>query len=295
MPTKRAWGLFILALTLYFLANQTQVGWIYIITDGLIGLLLVAAIYSWGMLNPIRVTRVLRAGPTEPSDPTSEVQFAQNAGPETAEFDLSPPVFHEDDPIEITLEFHHSGLKPALLVGGLEQCPFAPPADQAQPFFIPGLFKGQADSLTYQTVCDRRGYHRFAAMQLSSRGPFGLFRTRRTLAVPTEVLIYPVYYPLKRLRLFEKKEFAEQQTTRFGRGDQVIGTREYRTGDSLRQIHWRSTARTGQLVVKEFSDDEQQAFTVVLDLQADISIGQGKFSAFETAIRLAATFGHYAT
>jgi uncharacterized protein (DUF58 family) len=97
------------------------------------------------------------------------------------------------------------------------------------------------------------------------------------------------------LRVFEKKEFAEQPALRVGRGSQVIGTREYRTGDSLRQIHWRSTARTGQLVVKEFSDDEQQAFTVVLDLQSDISIGSSKFSTFETAIRLAASFGYYAT
>jgi uncharacterized protein (DUF58 family) len=47
--------------------------------------------------------------------------------------------------------------------------------------------------------------------------------------------------------------------------------------------------------VKEFSDDEQQSFTVVLDLQADISIGQDKFSTFETPIRLATTFGYYAT
>jgi hypothetical protein len=224
-----------------------------------------------------------------------EVQSTQSPDNEATEFDLSPAVFHEDDPIEVVLTFYHSGLKPALLVGGLEQCPFAPPADQVQPFFIPGLFKGQTNRLTYQTVCDRRGLHRFSTMQFYSRGPFGLFRTRRTLAVSTEVLIYPAYYPLKRLRLFEKREFAEQQTARLGRGDQVIGTREYRRGDSLRQIHWRSTARTGQLVVKEFSDDEQQAFTVVLDLQADISIGQGKFSTFETAVRLAATFGYYAT
>jgi uncharacterized protein (DUF58 family) len=130
---------------------------------------------------------------------------------------------------------------------------------------------------------------------LESKGPFGLFRTRSTVTAPGEVLIYPAYHPLKRLRLFEKREFAEQSSLRVGRGSQVIGTREYRTGDSLRQIHWRSTARTGQLVVKEFSDDEQQAFTIVLDLQADLAIGAGKFSTFETAIRLAASIGYYAT
>jgi uncharacterized protein (DUF58 family) len=149
--------------------------------------------------------------------------------------------------------------------------------------------------LAYQTVCDRRGLHHFTPLGLYSRGSFGLFQTQRTLDIPGEILIYPAFHPLKRLRVFEKKEFAEQPALRVGRGSQVIGTREYRTGDSLRQIHWRSTARTGQLVVKEFSDDEQQAFTVVLDLQSDISIGSSKFSAFETAVRLAASFGYYAS
>jgi uncharacterized protein (DUF58 family) len=298
MPTWRAWALFILALILYFLANQTQVGWIYIITDGLIGLLIVAAIYSWRMLNSIQAIRVLRRISSDPP-PLSGVASAEadfSHSPEaTTEFDLTPPTFHEDDPIEVNLQFEHSGLGPALLVSGLEQCSFAPAEDQTQPFFIPGLFKGQPVNLAYQTLCDRRGLYNFPPLELRSKGPFGLFQTRRALAVPAEVLIYPAYQPLKRLRLFERREFAEQQAAHVGRGSQVIGTREYRSGDSLRQIHWRSTARTGQLVVKEFSDDEQQAFTVVLDLQADISIGQGKFSPFETAIRLAASLGYYAT
>ncbi len=295
MPTKRAWVLFSLALILYFLANQTQVGWIYIISDGLIGLLLVAAIYSWDLLTSIQVVRTMQKVTPDSTDPAAEAKSTQHTGAESAEYDLAPPIFHEDDPIEVSLQFSHIDLRPALLVGGLEQCPFAPPADQAQPFFLPDLFRGQTHHLTYQTTCDRRGLHRFSSVGLHSRGPFGLFQTRRSLTVPDEILIYPAYHPLKRLRLFEKKEFAEQQAVRVGRGSQVIGTREYRTGDSLRQIHWRSTARTGQLVVKEFSDDEQQAFTVVLDLQADISLGQGKFSTFETAIRLAASFSYYAT
>lgn len=295
MPSTRAWSLFILALILYFLANQTQVGWVYIFTDMLIGLLVVTALYSWGILNSLQISRNIHPGPSTSSDSSFETQFSNNTTDGPGEVELAPLSIHEDDPIEVTLQFQHTGLRPALLVGGLEQCPFAPPAEQAQPFFIPALFAGQARSLTYQTSCDRRGIYTFAPLRLSSKGPFGLFQTRRTLVVPGEILIYPAYYPLKRLRLFEKREFAEQSALRLGRGSQVISTREYRPGDSLRQIHWRSTARTGQLIVKEFSDDEQQAFTVVLDLQADITPNQGKFSPFETAIRLAASFGYYAT
>lgn len=285
MPTRRAWALFILSAILYFLANQTQVGWIYIITDGIIGLLIVAALYSGGMLSGIRASRELRPASADPAEPEAR----------TDEFELTPPSFHEDDPIEIGLHLRQTGLRPALLVGGLEQCLFAPVEDAVQPFFMPTLFRGQTNSLTYRTTCDRRGVYSFTPLGLESKGPFGLFRTRSTVMAGGEILIYPAYHPLKRLRLFEKREFAEQSSLRVGRGSQVIGTREYRSGDSLRQIHWRSTARTGQLVVKEFSDDEQQAFTVVLDLQADLSIGAGKFSTFETAIRLAASIGYYAT
>jgi uncharacterized protein (DUF58 family) len=295
MPSPRAWSLFILALILYFLANQTQVGWVYIFSDTLIGLLVVAALYSWGILNTLQISRNIRPRSSLSSDSSLETQFNNSTAEGRGEFDLAPLSVHEDDPIEVTLQFQHTGLRPALLINGLEQCPFAPAAEQVQPFFIPALFGGQASNLTYQTSCDRRGVYTFAPIRLRSRGPFGLFQTRRTLTVPGQILIYPAYYPLKRLRVFEKREFAEQSALRLGRGSQVIGTREYRPGDSLRQIHWRSTARTGQLVVKEFSDDEQQAFTVVLDLQVGVTPDQGKFSPFETAIRLAASLGYYAT
>ena len=60
MPTKRAWIFLILALALYFLANQTQVGWIYVITAGLVAILLVAFCYAWGMLKLIRLRRTFR-------------------------------------------------------------------------------------------------------------------------------------------------------------------------------------------------------------------------------------------
>jgi len=75
----------------------------------------------------------------------------------------------------------------------------------------------------------------------------------------------------------------------------VVSTREYRSGDSLRQIHWRSTARLGELVVKEFAEEDQPSLTVALDLETTSSVGQGKFSTFETAIRLAASLSYYAT
>jgi uncharacterized protein (DUF58 family) len=202
---------------------------------------------------------------------------------------LCPP--HEDDPIEVTLHFK-IGFRPAWGSVGWNDVP-SPHRRPAS--LYPRLVRNRPVNLTYQTQGDRRGLYTFSPLQLHSRGPFGLFRTQHTLAAPGEVLIYPVYHPLQRLRVFEKREIAEQQSLRIGRGSQIIGTREYRPGDSLRQIHWRSTARAGKLVVKEFTDDDQPSMTVVLDLQMGSNVGQGKFSTFETAIRMAASLGYYAT
>ncbi len=309
MPTPRAWRLLFIAIILYLLANQSQVGWLYVITDGLVGLLIVAFFYSRGMLNSIEAKRTFQypQGHTLPTTNLQSPREASNYQLPISNYSLSPklhaaddsdfapPTFHEDDPIQVSLHFRQTGLRPAWQIGGLESCPFAPPDDQAQPLFMPGLVKGQTNSLTYHTVCDRRGHFAFGPMPLHSKGPFGLFHTRRNLPVPGELLIYPAYHPLKRLRLFEKREFAEQQSLRLGRGSEILGVREYRPGDSLRQVHWRSTARTGKLVVKEFTDDEQPAMTVVLDLQMGSGVGAGKFSTFETAIRMAASLGYYAT
>jgi uncharacterized protein (DUF58 family) len=291
MPTSRAWTFLILALVLYFLANQTQVGWVYVFTAGLLGLLLATFFYSRGMLKRLRVGRSVRnlstSGATRPT--------VSDAEPGPDELDLALPTFHEDDPVEMTLRLTHTGFKPALLVNGAEFCPFAPAADQQQPFFIPALFKNQPLDLSYQTHCDRRGLYQFPDLPLQSSGPFGLFRAKRTLAAPGEILIYPAFQPLKRLRVLEQRGFSERHALRTGLSSDVIGTREYRSGDSLRQVHWRSTAHTGQIMVKELADTDQLTMTVVLDLARGSSIGHGKFSTFETAVRLAASFGYYAT
>lgn len=298
MPTKPTLVLTSIALGLYFIANQTQVGWVYIIVNGLVGLLLAAFFFSFRMLKPIRGQRLFRnlsrKAPLAASDPQNHQQEHPNDnGPDDGQLTL--PDFYEDDAIQITLQVEHTGLKPAFLVGGREFCPFAPADEQAQYFFAPTLFKNQVVNFSYQTDCFRRGLYTFPPLPLRSKGPFNLFSTGRQLPVPDQVLIFPKYFPLNRMRLLESRGFADRKVIRAGASSEVIGTREYRAGDALRQIHWRSTARAGKFVVKEFLDDDQLSLTVVLDLSVQGNVGQGKFSTFETALRLAASFGYYAT
>jgi uncharacterized protein (DUF58 family) len=284
VPTRRVWILLLIAAILYLLANQTQVGWIYVISAAIFGLVGVTGLYGWGNLRGVAAERSF-ARPA-----ASAVEAALAAGLN----DLTGPTFHEDDEIEVSLSFSNRARRPAFLLSGVESCPFAPPADQAQPFFIPAVFKNQPLKLRYRTQAERRGLFLFPAVSLGSAGPVGLFRGNRSLIIPGDLLIYPAYQPLKRLRILERHEAGRWPTTQVGSGEQIIGSRDYRPGDSLRQVHWRSTARRGALVVKEFSNDDRLSLTVVLDLQSPAKADPGKFAPFETAVRVAASLAYYA-
>lgn len=285
MPTRRAGLLFLVAILLYGLANQTQVGWIYIISDGLVGVILAAYLYSWWGLNSLQITRQFKKPSAESSIEPTNSSFFQ---PDKA------ITFHEDDPIEISLQYTQMGLRPLYFLQGDEICPFTPLDAQNQSLFISALYRRQTISLSYQTSCYQRGLYTLDNLTIKSAGPFGLIQRKRTLPIKQSLLIYPAYYPLKRFRALERQAFAERQQTKAGTGTEIIALRDYRPGDMVRQIHWRTTARVGQLIVKEMSTDTDLSLTVMLDLSQSGNVGSGKYSTFETAVRITASLGYYA-
>jgi uncharacterized protein (DUF58 family) len=74
-------------------------------------------------------------------------------------------------------------------------------------------------------------------------------------------------------------------------GEDDAGTREYRQGDELRRVHWRSTARLGQLMVRREEQPWQSRCTVLLDSRAIAHRGEGPASSFEWAVSAAASLG----
>ena len=72
-------------------------------------------------------------------------------------------------------------------------------------------------------------------------------------------------------------------------GEDDAGTREYRQGDDLRRVHWRSTARLGQLMVRREEQPWQARCTVLLDTRSTAHGGEGPGSSFEWAVSAAAS------
>lgn len=118
-----------------------------------------------------------------------------------------------------------------------------------------------------RTICNRRGRFRLGPASLVSADPFGLFPRQRRAGAAREVVVLPPTVPLTafpipggRLTGGEALRRRTYQVT-----PNAAGVREYAHGDSLSRIHWKSTARRGRLISKEFELDPMSDIWLVLD------------------------------
>jgi len=120
-----------------------------------------------------------------------------------------------------------------------------------------------------QTWCARRGRFRLGPMTIASSDPFGLFPTRLVVPYIQELVVYPATVDLSGFRLAHGELVggsALQRRTPFVTPN-AAGVRQYLPGDSFNRIAWSATARTGQLMVKEFELDPSTDIWVVLDME----------------------------
>lgn len=137
----------------------------------------------------------------------------------------------------------------------------------------------------------RRGRFRLGPIVLRSGDPFGLFSTELRVAQDALVLVYPRVVALPFWTL--PGSFLEGNVLTGQRSLQstsmVMGVREYRPGDALNRIHWRSSARHGELKVKEFELDKTADLWIQLDLDRHWHRGAGEESTEERCITIAAS------
>jgi len=135
----------------------------------------------------------------------------------------------------------------------------------------------------------RRGVIRFNGVTLARPDPLGLFRSFVKAPAPQTVLVLPKRYPMPRVALPGTMKYQEggvAMAANVGRSDEFVALRDYRRGDPLRHIHWRSWAKTGRPIVKEFEDEFFTRHALVLDTFTDDPRGE----AFEEAVSVAASF-----
>jgi len=154
---------------------------------------------------------------------------------------------------------------------------------------VPAAPAGQELALRCEMLPLRRGALRLAGVTVARPDPFGLFRALVKLPLPQTTLILPRRYPLPPLALPGTMKYQEggvALASNVGQSEEFIALRDYRQGDPLRHIHWRSWAKAGKPVVKEFEDE----FFVRHALVLDTFIEHPHSDAFEEAVSVAASF-----
>lgn len=202
---------------------------------------------------------------------------------------VTPSVVPAGQPATVELTVGNAGGRPA---GALLLEDHLPHVLGTRPrFVLDGVEQGWSRRVTYQVRSDVRGQFAIGPMTVRVRDPFGMvelgraFRTTAPLTVTPRVAALPAI-PLEGAWTGS----GDNRPRAFATGSaEDVTVREYRLGDDLRRVHWRSSAKVGQLMVRREEQPWQSRATVFLDHRRQSHHGEGIASSFETAVHVAAS------
>ncbi len=194
---------------------------------------------------------------------------------------------HVGDQLRVTYTLRNAGRLPK------------PWLEVHNPTSLPVAIPGRAISLGHRgerswvakVPLTRRGHFRIEPLQVRTGDPFGFFEASATVGQAVTLIVYPRIDRLPLWRLpsanLEGSHAAPERTLQTS--PLATTVRPYAPGDSMNRIHWKSTARHGEIQVKEFDLEQTADVWIFLDLDRRVQAGTGEDSSTEIAIRAAAS------
>jgi len=263
-PAYAGWLLGGVAISFFGAATNTMAGWLYVISGIIFALLGLAAVLPARSLRQIQVRR-------RPISPVSV-----------------------GDQLTIELEIENQTLKPKSLlqVQDVLQSELGTPVQTPVEIIQPQ----RVHHWVYYYPTQKRGVYRWHEVQLRTATPLGLFWCRRSWNAPAVAIVYPTVLPLTNCPLVDEigkddsAQFYSDRRSHSATEDLTRALRPYRVGDPTRLIHWRTSARYGQLQVREL-----EVFTgsqeIIICLDSSTS---WRSEDFEQAVIAAASMYFYA-
>ncbi|WP_329458295.1 DUF58 domain-containing protein [Streptomyces sp. NBC_01497] len=158
-------------------------------------------------------------------------------------------------------------------------------------FVLDRVEAGGRREVSYRVRSDLRGRYPLGPLQLRLTDPFGMCELTRSFSSFDTLTVVPRTEPLPPVRLSgDSSGFGDGRLRSLAlAGEDDMIPRGYRHGDDLRRVHWRSTARYGELMVRREEAPRRARCTVLLDTRAGAYLGTGPDSAFEWAVSGAAS------
>lgn len=153
-------------------------------------------------------------------------------------------------------------------------------------------------SFAYRLRPNARGDFVFDGVHLRLHSPLRLWWQSRVAGMPQHVRVFPNFAPLARFALFSAEQASRlvgaHLKRRRGEGTDFHQMREYRVGDSLRQIDWKATARARKLISREYQDEKNQQLIVIIDTGRRMLARDGELAHFDHALDAALVVSYLA-
>lgn len=295
MLFARSFAVLGLAMALILIGINSQAGWLFWLASMLLSALLVSWLLSAFQVRRLSIERKHEEEIAE--DELLEVNISiRNRGlvsRSLLEVIDTDPCSHERKlrlkPPRRSLSEKWRDPSPAVKL--------SPGSDGGQAaFLIPRLAGKSGLEFTYERGGLRRGIYDDWPGFFYSEGIIGLARHSSLAQVASRLVVFPSYALLKTLPFIDSPLHPQQAPRGIsskGAGVDYYGVRELRPGDPIRHIHWRTTARRGELVVKEFETEVGVPLVILIDTRLE-GDGNGPRFALDSAARLAASVARYA-
>lgn len=201
---------------------------------------------------------------------------------------VDSPVIEVGQPTTVLLDLNNLGRRTGVLLVE-EQVPWA--LGQRPRFLVGSMHSGGSRHVQYAIRAEVRGRYEIGPLQVRMSDPFGMLALHRGFPRTSSVVVVPAVEPLPTIGPIGSWTGAGDNRPRpFTVGSAADSTvREYRQGDDLRRVHWRSTARTGELMVRREEQPWQSHCTLFIDNRAGAHRGSGPDSSLERAITVTAS------
>lgn len=263
-PSFAGWLLGAIAICFFGAATNTMAGWLYAISGISFAMLGLGAVLAMRSLRSLEISRL----PIAPISADDQI---------TVELLIKNPTFKPKSLLQIQDLIPHSLGKPAV-------------------HSIETIAPQSTYHWTYYQSAQKRGVYWWQEVQARTAAPLGLFWSRRSHLAKAKAIVYPTVLPLNRCPLIDEMGREDNWLIRSDRQYQTAtegitkALRPYRTGDPTRLIHWRTSARYGELKVRELEVfTGSQAVVIALDNPLTWVVAD-----FEQAVIAAASFYFYA-
>ncbi len=202
----------------------------------------------------------------------------------------APPMLWAGEEAEIVCIVRNPSPTPRYFLSLQDSLPQGAERAEDPPLF--NLGAGESSQITQRVRFLRRGVFTSLAFEASAMDPLGIFSFSKKISGAEEWTVYPAPLVLHELSILGAERHGWQSVARAAlRGGSVEpdGTRRYVSGDPLRRIHWRQTARTGALSVIEYEEAVSVNITLAVDCNRDAILPASEEDTLEVAIRAAAS------